>query len=108
MGRWSCRSLELFSLGLIVFSLLSAGPWATAVAEDEIVLHYEWEFKESQLSTIQWSWDFNISLQRLNSYKDFAVEKRRNYGRMITTRDDTLVEAAGEFHNASRRKGYDG
>ena len=108
MGRWSCRSLELFSLGLIVFCLLSAGPWATAVAEDEIVLHYEWEFKESQLSTIQWSWDFNISLQRLNSYKDFAVEKRRNYGRMITTRDDTLVEAAGEFHNASRRKGYDG
>lgn len=102
------RTYRNLLLALTSLFLISSSIPGVGLADDEIVLRYEWKFKESTHSTIHWSWNFNITLERLNAYKDFDAGKRRNYGYMITTNDMTLKEAAGEFDNASKKKGYDG
>ena len=92
---------------LITLFLLLIPTISVLASEDEMVRDFEWKFKESPASSIQWSWSLNISVERLDAYKDFSVNKRRNYGQMITTKDENLIEASMEFNNASIKKGYD-
>jgi len=80
--------------------LISSLP--VGASEDYFIQHYEWNFREPR----PWSWELNISLDRLNGYKEFSQSKRRNYGFMITTKDPTLNRAATAFRNASQKKRY--
>jgi len=93
-------------LFIILFLLLNPTVYGQT-SGDYLIQDFEWKFKESRTSSVQWSWSLNISVERLNAYKSFSVNKRRNYGHMITTKDETLIEASMEFNNASIKKGYD-
>ncbi|MDP7264272.1 MAG: hypothetical protein QGH39_01795, partial [Candidatus Thermoplasmatota archaeon] len=92
----------------LVLATLVLSPMPVRATENYDIQHYEWNFKESGSPPVKWSWDLNISNERLNGYKEFSQNKRRNYGYMITTKDGTLKEAAESFRNASQKKGYTG
>lgn len=99
------RVLLLFTLSCISFSLFL--PSTLAPEDDEYrIKQYHWEFKPGRGPAIQLNWELNISLERLNSYNDFPVEKRRNYGYMITTNEQTLIDAASSFRNTSEKENY--
>lgn len=99
--------MKVKAIAALLLSIFLLQSFLPAAAGDHIVQHYEWEFEESKFSTVRWSWDLNISLARLERYKGFPAHKRRVYGRMITTKDETIIEASEEFRNASDKRGYD-
>jgi len=101
------RRIDGLPIPFIILFLLLVPTVPGQTSGDHLIQDFEWKFKESRTSSVQWSWSLNISVERLNAYKDFSVNKRRNYGHMITTRDETLIEASMEFNNASIKKGYD-
>ena len=88
----------------IVVAVLVLSSMPVNASGNYVIQHYDWKFKELG----QWSMDLNISLDRLNGYREFSKSKRRNYGYMITTKDGTLYGAAERLGNASQRNGYTG
>ena len=102
------RNYSSYLFCSLVLATLVLSPMPVRATENYDIQHYEWNFKESGFPPVKWSWDLNISNERLNGYKEFSQNKRRNYGYMITTKDGTLKEAAESFRNASQKKGYTG
>lgn len=94
MGR------SLFCLLVLFLFILAVTP--VRANESYVMENYEWRF-----SNQNWWLTINISQERLDAYKSFSVDKRRNYGYMITTEDEALIEVANEFTNVSANKGYD-